>query len=116
MVRDTVTFNVVDEIVLLLTERDKMVEAISRSEVISESDAQVIDRTREETAETIVRLLMDKVPERSSYYHMHLHDAKQALANRWPELLVNAAENIATSPFTTTSDLRELKQLLEEEQ
>lgn len=116
MVRNTVACNVVDEIVLLLTERDKMVEAISRSEVVSESDVQTIELTREETAETIVRLLMDKVPERGDYYLMHPEDAKRSLMRRWPELLANAARNIATSPFTTTSDLRELKALLEDEQ
>lgn len=108
------TDNLIDEICCILAERDKMIEGVMRG-LVSESDVETIVRTREETAKLLYRLISDATLQNGPYVRMHMDDARHALKNRWPELLVNAACSIATSPFTTPEDVRELKKLLEEE-
>lgn len=112
--RDLVADTIIDDICCILAERDKMIEGICFNGLISEGHVKSIVRTREETAALLYRLISDAVIGGGTYVHMHLSDAKMALKNKWPELLVNAAMSIATSPFTTPDDLRELKKLMEE--
>lgn len=114
MKANRMTDNLIDEICCILAERDKMVEGVMRG-LVSKSDAEAIVRTREETAKLLYRLIAGATLQANSYYHMHVGDARKAIKNRWPELLVNAAMSIATSPFTTPDDMRELKKLLDEE-
>lgn len=107
------TDNLIDGICCILAERDKMIEGVMRG-LVSESDVEAIVWTREETAKLLYRLISDATLQSNTYLHMHMEDAKNALRNKWPELLVNAACSIATSPFTTPEDVRELKKLLDE--
>lgn len=111
---DLIECDLLDEICCILAERDKMVEGIMCSPV-SKSDADAIVQTRKETARLLYRLISDATLQGGRYVHLHMDDARNALKSMWPELLVNAACSIATSPFTTPEDMRELKKLMEGE-
>ena len=104
---------VIDDICCIIAEREKMIEGLMRG-LISESDVETIVRTRKETAATIYHLGLNALPNGGSYYHMHPDDARRRLESCWLEVLANAATTMATSPFTTPDDLRELKRLMEE--
>lgn len=111
--RELLKGTVIDDICCIIAEREKMIEGLMRG-LISESDVEMIVRTRKETAMTIYRLVLNSLPKSGSYYHMTVDDAKRKLESCWLEILVNAATTMATSPFTTPDDLRELKRLMEE--
>lgn len=113
LMNNKMTDNLIDEICCILAERDKMIEGVMRG-LVSEYDVETIVRTREETAKLLYRLIADATLQSGQYMYMRMDDARNALKNRWPELLVNAAHSIATSPFTTPKDMRELKKLLDE--
>lgn len=111
--RELLKGTVIDDICCIIAEREKMIEGLMHGP-ISESDVEMIVRTREETAATIYRLVLNALPNGGSYCHVYAADAKRILGKCWPEVLMNAATTMATSPLTTPDDLRELKRLMEE--
>lgn len=111
--RELLKGTVIDDICCIIAEREKMIEGLM-SGPISESEVRAVELTREGTAMTIYRLVLNSLPKSGSYYHMHPDDARRRLESCWPEVLANAAATMATSPLTTPDDLRKLKRLMEE--
>lgn len=110
---DAMEDTIIDLISCILAERDKMMQCMPFT-MLPEDEAIETKRTRDETASLIYRLIMESSLQGNQYVHLHMSDAVNALKNEWPVLLYNAARSIATSPFTTPDDMRELKKLLDD--